>query len=269
MAHVSDRPAALTAAPRPALLVSLHDVSPLTLDDCEAAVALLREVGISPAQLTVLAIPHHEEKIALDAHPPTVRFLRGLEDEGARLVMHGLTHQMAGRAWSPLGLFRAHVFARGQGELYAASADETARRLDLGQAILVRAGLAGATRAFVPPAWLLSPAGRQVVAQRGFDFYELFGGILAQGARHARRVVGWGSLNAIETVATALYADLQSLRASPDTRLAIHPADMRRPTQRRAIRRALRRLLPRMRALNYATYLGEKTAHLAPDPARP
>jgi predicted deacetylase len=264
VATVNDRSVALSVSSRPAaLLVSLHDVSPLTLPDCETAITLLREIGLSPAALTVLAIPHHEEKIALDAHPPTIRFLRQLEDQGARLVMHGLTHRMTGRAWTPLGMFRAYVFARGQGELYVADAQETARRLDEGRAILVRAGLESATHAFVPPAWLLSPAGRQVVAERGFDFYELFGGILHQGARHARRVVGWGSLNAVETVATAIYADLQSIRAGLDTRVAIHPADMRRPTQRRAIRRALTRLLPRMRALNYATFVSEKANDLA------
>jgi predicted deacetylase len=258
---------ALTTTARPAaLLVSLHDVSPLTLPDCEAAIALLREAGLTPGQLTVLAIPHHEERIALDAHPPTVRFLRELEDQGARLVMHGLTHRMVGRSWTPLGMFRAHVFARGQGELYNAAADETARRLDEGRAILSRAGLEGATRAFVPPAWLLSPAGRRVVAERGFDFYEVFGGIVYCGARHARRVVGWGSLNAVETVATALYADLQSIRAGVDTRVAIHPADMRVPSQRRAVQRTLARLLPRMRPLNYAKYLSEKPRDLAPTP---
>ena len=252
-----------------ALLVSLHDVSPLTLPDCEAAIALVREVGLTPAQLTVLAIPHHEEKIALDKHEPTVRFLRDLEDQGARLVMHGLTHLMAGRAWTPLAMFRAHIFARGQGELFAADADETARRLDEGRAILVRAGLETATHAFVPPAWLLSPAGRQVVQARGFDFYELFGGIFHHGTRHARRVVGWGSLNPLETVATALYADLQSIRAGLDTRVAIHPADMRRPMQRRAIRRTLTRLLPRMRPLNYTAFLADTTRLLAPSPTGP
>jgi predicted deacetylase len=257
-----------TSRPAP-LLVSLHDVSPLTLSECEAAVELLSHCGLSPAELTILVIPHHEGQIALDAHPATVGFLRRLEDEGARLVMHGLTHRMAGRAWTPLGLFRAHVFARGQGELYAADARETRRRLDEGRAILLRAGLAGAVRAFVPPAWLLSPAGRRVVAEQGFEFYELFGGIVHQGRRHARRVVGWGSLSSLETAATAIYADLQSLRTSVDTRLAIHPADMRRPSQVRAVRRTLLRLLRGMRPLNYTTFLREKIAHLAAAPARP
>jgi predicted deacetylase len=247
------------SAPGPsALLISLHDVSPLTLPECEEAIALLRELGVAPSALTILAIPHHEGKIPLDAHPPTVEFLRGLQDEGARLVMHGLTHRMVGRAWTPQGFFRAHIFARGQGELHGADAAETARRLDEGLAILHRAGLESATRAFVPPAWLLSRAARRVVADRGLDFYEVFAGIVHQDAVLARRVIGWGSLNAVETVATALYADLQSLSASVDTRLAIHPADMRRPGQKRAIRRTVSRLAPRMRTLSYTEFLSER-----------
>ena len=190
-----------------------------------------------------------------------------LTKQGARVVMHGLTHRMAGRCWTPPGIFYAHVWARGQGELYTAPAEDTARRLEAARAILVRAGLERATRAFVPPAWLLSPGGRQVVDSHGFDFYELFDGIVHQGDRHARRVVGWGSLNPVEAVATAIYADLQSIRAGLDTRLAIHPADMRVPAQRRAIRRALTRLLPRMRPLSYDTYLTERARLLAPAPS--
>ncbi len=244
------------------LLLSIHDVSPLTLSECAQAVALLAELGIAASALTVLVIPHHEGGAPVDAHPPTIGFLRQLEDAGARLVMHGLTHRMSGRAWTPLGFFRAHLFARGQGEFHRSDADEARRRLDEGAAILRRAGLERAARSFVPPAWLLSRAARAVVAERGFEFYELFNGIIHHGNRYARRVIGWGSLGAIEATATAVYADLQSATCNVDVRVAIHPADMRLPRQKRAIRRAVARLLPRMRALSYTSYLMNQTRAL-------
>ena len=76
------------SAPPASLLISLHDVSPLTLPACEEAVALLGELGIARRDLTVLVIPYHEAQISLDAHGPTVRFVRALEDDGARLVRH-------------------------------------------------------------------------------------------------------------------------------------------------------------------------------------
>jgi len=248
------------AAGPPALLVSLHDVSPLTLELCEQALALVRDCGVRPDELTVLVIPRHEDKVPVDQHPPTVRFLRALADDGARLVMHGLTHRMAGRALTPGGIARAHVFARGQGELFRSGADDVARRLAEGTDILHRAGLGDAARAFVPPAWLLSPAGRAVVRDRAFDFVELFGGIEREGARYARRVIGWGSLGPLEAAATAAYAWMQCRLPLADTRLAIHPADMRRSGQRRAISNALRRLVPRMRPASYATFLARARA---------
>jgi len=244
----------VTPAP-PALLVSLHDLSPLTLTDCEAAVALLRDAGIGPAELTVLVIPCHEEQTPIDRHPPTVRFARALADAGARLVMHGLTHRMSGRAWSPAGIVRGHLFARGQGELLLAVPEEVSRRLEQGADILTRAGLGEAARAFVPPAWLLSPGGRQAVGAAGFEFYEIFSGIVHAGRVRAPRVMGWGSLNPVEIPATRLFAWLQSRLLPRDTRLCVHPADMRRPGQRRAISRALARMLPRMRAMSYTEYL--------------
>jgi predicted deacetylase len=247
--------AALGAPGAPALLVSLHDVSPLTLAECRQALSLLRDAGFVPSELTVLAIPRHEGTAPLDRDPATVRFLRELADDGAQLVMHGLTHRMPGRAWTPAGFFRGHLFARGQGELLRASTEAAARALDEGAAILRRAGLEAATRAFVPPAWLLSPAARQVVARAGFDFYELFGGIVQGDRLRAQRVIGWGSLNVLEAGATAAYAWAQTLLPAHDTRLAVHPADMRRGLQRRAIARALARLRGRTRPQSYATYL--------------
>ena len=252
------KPPSKQPVPEPSLLLSLHDVSPLTLPACEQALAMLTEVGVPADALTVLAIPYHEEQVSLDRHAPTIRFLRTLEDQGACLVMHGLTHRLRRRYWSPAGLAKAHVFARGQGELFGTDAAETTRRLDEGQAILQRAGLANATRGFVPPAWLLSPAARRVVAERGFAFYEVFRGLVAGDAVLAPTVIGWGSLNAVEAVATAVYAKIQTGRARGDTRVAIHPADMARPSQKRAVRSAIARLLERMKPANYWTYLSDR-----------
>jgi predicted deacetylase len=239
----------------PRVLVSLHDVSPLTLEGCRQALALFSDLGLAVRDLTCLVIPFHEERIAIHEHPATLEFLRRLAGGGATLVMHGLTHRMPGRAWTPGGWFRGHLFARGQGELLRSDAADTARRLARGREIFRRAGLERALRGFVPPAWLLSPAARAVVGQAGFDFYELYGGIVQGHRLLARRVIGWGSLNPLEARATALYAGWQCRRAPVDTRLAVHPADMARPAQQRAIRRALGRLLETLPPASYEAYL--------------
>ena len=239
----------------PRALISLHDVSPLTLAECRQAVQLFREVGLEPSRLTAFVIARHEGGRAIDEDPATLRFVHELGDAGATLVMHGLTHRMSGRAWTPAGWLRAHVFARGQGEFFRCDAADTERRLEQARAIFRRAGLGSALRGFIPPAWLLSPAAHQVVQRAGFEFYELFGGIQHRGRRLVPRVIGWGSLSAIEARATAVYADLASWLPPVDTRIAVHPADMKLPSQRRAVKRVLSRVLTRAQALSYDAYL--------------
>src|SRR5258705_7904963 len=68
---------------RPALLVSLHDVSPLTLAECREAVALCADAGVPAAALTALVIPRHEDRAPLDEDEPTLAFVRGLAGAGA------------------------------------------------------------------------------------------------------------------------------------------------------------------------------------------
>jgi predicted deacetylase len=240
-----------------ALLVSVHDVSPLTLDPCRRAVELAVAAGVPTRALTLMVIPRHEDRISLHDDAPTCAWLRSLVDQGAELVLHGYTHRMEGRSYSLRGVFWAHAFARGQGEFWRCDAQETQRRLDAGRAILRRAGFESATRAFVPPAWLLSPSARKAVGQAGFDYTEELSGILHGQAVKARRLVGWGSLTAIEAQVTSTWSALQTRRRPVHTRLAIHPADMIRPVVVKAIHQALARLLEACSPSNYRSFLND------------
>jgi predicted deacetylase len=242
--------------PRPALLVSIHDISPLTLEPSRRAVVLAEEAGVGVDALTLLVIPCHEGVAPLDEHQATVDWLRRLSAAGATLVQHGYTHRMPGQQLGPRGLFWAHLFARGQGEFFDLPGDEAARRIEAGRAILGRAGLPARAMGFVPPAWLASKEAAAVIEGAGFPFHERLDGLHHRGQRRAERVVGFGSLNALEAAATATWASLQVRRRPTDTRFAIHPADLERPASTGAVRRTLRRLLEAHRPLSYAAYLG-------------
>jgi predicted deacetylase len=240
---------------RPTLLVSVHDVSPLTLAASRRAVDLVVAAGLPVQALTLLVIPCHEDRAPIDEHPEACVWLRELDAQGAHLIMHGYSHRMSGRCLSPRGLFWAHGFARGQAEFFRAGAVETKQRIDQGKAILVRAGLPSATASFVPPAWLLSREARQVVLAGGFDCHEEIGGIISSRGRHAGRLVGWGSINAVEACATRWWSALQIRRGRADTRLAVHPADMTRPRTVAAIRAALSTLIAHSTPKNYRAFL--------------
>ena len=239
----------------PTLLVSIHDVSPLTIEASRRAVELALSAGVPRSALTLLVIPRHEDRAPLDECLPTRDWVRGLVDGGACLCMHGLTHRMSGRVGTPLQWAWARGFARGQGELFLVDVAECDRRIDAARAVFRRAGLEAHLRGFVPPAWLLSAQALRAVERAGFSFHERLSGIVHHDTVRARRLIGFGSLTAAEAGLTAGYAYLQSRRPATDTRFAIHPADLERPSSVKAIRTSLRRLLDHLKALNYTDFL--------------
>ena len=248
------------AAECPSLLVSIHDISPLTLDLSRRAIELAGAAGVPPSALTLLVIPRHEDRAPLDEHYPTRDWVRGLVDAGACLCMHGLTHLMPGQVRNPWKWALARGFARGQGELLAADTGECAYRLSAAMEIFRRAGLQDDVKGFVPPAWLLSADALEEVKRAGFGFYERFGGIVHRDAIWARRLVGFGSLTWAEARMTAAYALCQSRLAAADTRFAIHPADLARASSIAAIQACLRRLTANLAAVNYSDFLRAKAA---------
>jgi predicted deacetylase len=244
-----------TNVPRPALLVSVHDVSPLTIESSRRAVELALSAGVPRSAMTILVIPRHEDRAPLDECPETRDWVRSLVDAGACMCMHGFTHRMVGRVRDPWQWAWAQGFARGQAELYLCDGDECGRRLDAARAIFLRAGLDADVGGFVPPAWLLSPPALLAVERAHFPFYERLTGIVDRDGLRARRLIGFGSLTAFEARLTAGYAHAQSFRAPADTRFAIHPADAERSISVSAIQASLRRLVERLEPMNYTDFL--------------
>lgn len=239
----------------PSLLVSIHDVSPLTVESSRRAVELALSAGVPHSALTLLVIPRHEDRAPLDEHGPTCDWVRSLVDAGACLCVHGFTHQMSGRVRNPWNWALARGFARDQGELFACNVAECERRLEAARDVFRRAGLESMVRGFVPPAWLLSPDALLAVKRARFSFYERFTGIVYGDVIRARRLIGFGSLTWAEAQATAGYAHIQSRRPPKDTRFAIHPADVGRSSSVEAIRASLRRLLGNLEPMNYMDFL--------------
>jgi predicted deacetylase len=260
----SDRATGEPLIARPTLLVSIHDVSPLTLDASRRIVDLVMANGVPLEALTVLVIPRHQGRAPLDEHSPTRDWLREMVEGGACLCLHGFTHIMAGTASNPLQWLWARIFARGQGELYLSNAADCQASLEAARAVIRRCELAEVVHGFVPPAWLLSPAAARVVSQSGFEFHEKLSGILAGDLVLARRLIGFGSLSSIESRLTSAHAWLQSHRRPADTRLAVHPADAQRTDTVEAIARTLRRLLPRLEPMNYMNFLRSQHAGTQP-----
>ncbi len=242
---------------RSALLVSLHDVSPITLAACKQAVGLLRKAAFPLESLTVLAIPFHEGQVKLCDHAGTIQFLKQLQDGGATLIMHGLTHRMPKHKFNLCAWPMAYGFARGQSEFYYSTESQAKTSLAASQSIMEKAGFSSAAKRFIPPAWLLSRACLVAVRQADYEFYELLDGIHWHDRVLAPRLIGWGSLTAIESHLTSTWAHLNSVRSPHDTRLVIHPVDMSRPVSRRSLVQVLSRMCEKLVPVSYSRYLNE------------
>ena len=196
------------------------------------------------------------DRISIDEHPQTRVWLSGLANGALNWSCTATPI-----AWKAVAILRpacsgptALRAARVSSSIARRRKPKGAWRADATS--FERAGLSVAATGFVPPAWLLSRQARSVVDAAGFRFHEILGGIVADGGLLARRLIGWGSLNAVEASVTCWWADIQRRRAPVDTRLAIHPADMVRPRTLASIRRALDSLVTRMAMLSYRDYLG-------------
>jgi predicted deacetylase len=210
------------------LLVSLHDLSPLTLTAWRRGLRILELEGLSASSLTCLIIPNHEGRAPIDQDGPTREFIGELAAGGAQLVLHGLTHQMDGRVERPmLARYLAHNFAGGCGEFYRLNYSDTCQRLEEAAVIMRRAGFEQSLTGFIPPAWLLSREAESAIAAAGFLFYERWGGIVRNGRVLAPRLVG-----GFETRSHRIWSLLQSLREPRHTRLAIHPGEFDAPALR-------------------------------------
>lgn len=211
---------------RPALAVSIHDVSPWTRESVARMLADLESAGVGVTSL--LVVPDHHHRGAVDADPAFAAWLRGLQAAGHEIVLHGFFHRREPKprtAWWRK-LVTEHYTA-GEGEFYDIDYDAARLRMREGRRMLEAAGLE--VRGFIAPAWLLGPEAERAAKDEGFAYTTRLRGVLdlrsgrwtssqslVYSVRSAwRRVVslGWNA---------ALAAKLQG---NPLARLGLHPPD--------------------------------------------
>ena len=147
-----------------ALCVSIHDVAPRTLRECEA-IAEAVERSHPGLPLTLLVVPHYHGDAGLSDE--FMSWISHRLKRGDELALHGFTHRDDAHPASAL-LDRAKrgIYTAGEGE-FAALSEESARELIArGRAWFAERGWKA--EGFVAPAWLASSGTWR--ALRGSDF---------------------------------------------------------------------------------------------------
>ena len=149
--------------PRRALVVSIHDVSPLT---SKLVFAMIRDVAAAGVDhIALLVIPNHHSKAPIRENPEFCDWLR-ISAQMHEVVLHGYFHsrpQSAGGWWVT---FVTEHYTAQEGEFYDLSESEARLRLERGKREFAEVGLV--PRGFIAPAWLLGREAERAVRGVGF-----------------------------------------------------------------------------------------------------
>jgi uncharacterized protein len=147
------------------LIVSLHDVSPLTQPACDKILDELDQLGIRSASL--LLIPNYHGKHPVQDAKAFQHWLRQRVARGHEPVLHGYYHLRPSSGTEGLTQkFTTQVYTAGEGEFFDLDRDEAMKRLWKGKADLAFVGRS--IRGFVAPAWLLGKETTKAIADSGF-----------------------------------------------------------------------------------------------------
>jgi hypothetical protein len=241
------------------VLVSLHDVSPRHASRCREVLGFLKERGVPPVAL--LVVPDFHGSWPLEAHPEFVEEIRGWQEVGHELVLHGHFHRELETS-APAGSGLRNWFARrfmtgGEGEFLALGPQAVRDRLALGLTVWDRVGLER-PRGFVPPAWLHNGHLDPALAELGFGWTEDHAGIRVPGRRSlASPVISWASRDAVRRQGSRLVCPrlARKWRERDLVRVAIHPHDFDWPQLVASIDAVLSDLAAHGRFVDYATAL--------------
>jgi predicted deacetylase len=234
------------------LVVSLHDVSPLTQPLCEEILSSLFELGAR--QTSLLVIPNHHGRAPVAENKAFQSWLREKVDAGHEPVLHGYFHRRQKRkADSWLSRLTTEVYTAGEGEFYDLTFDLAAKLLCHGLSDL--GFLPRKPVGFVAPAWLLSDAAEHAVQSADFLYTARIGYIrifkLSQQLKS--RSLVWSTRVAWRTVSSLYWNKILQLATNdaPVVRVSIHPGDARQPAIWRQISQIIAAMLRTRECLTY------------------
>jgi predicted deacetylase len=160
------------------LVVSVHDVSPLTQALCEEILAQLRQLGID--QTSLLVIPNHHRRAPI-VHDAAFRdWLSRKTAAGHEVVLHGYYHQREKQhADSIRSKLTTEIYTAGEGEFFDLSTEEASIRLQRGLEDLDF--LPRKVVGFIAPAWLLGAEAEAAVRNLGFRYTTRLGSVKTFG----------------------------------------------------------------------------------------
>lgn len=218
--------AAAAAAPKHPLIVSLHDVAPVTR---EASARIIEELGRHGVDVcSLLVVPNYHARGASLADRDFSRWLRDLESAGHEVVIHGYFHQRPRHEREALReRLLTGYYTRDEAEFYDLDYVEALERITRARDEFRAAGLK--PRGFIAPAWLLGNDGERAAADAEMEYTTRLTSVVdlrTRRAFHARSLVYSVRSQWRRFASLGWNRALSHLQANNAlVRLGIHPPD--------------------------------------------
>lgn len=242
-----------SSAAGPRLVIAVHDIAPSTAGDTRWLLDRLDDLGAAPRVLKV--IPRQKGSRPLEDDVDLVALLRREVSAGSEVVLHGYTHQAAGRLRGPMATrLRARLAAGGSAEFLTLAPAVAAERVAAGRDVLDGLGLRPA--GFCAPGWLATPELDGILAAAGFRYSLTFATLRDLRTGRARSIPALGFMGAGAVQERLVGLERRVLLAGrgafPVLRVFLHPAGARESAACRATLGAVERLCRERRPVTYA-----------------
>jgi hypothetical protein len=236
--------------------VSLHDVSPVTREDCAAVLAELGSLGLPCASLLVIADHHRRAPMLADAEFGP--WLREQTAAGHEIVVHGYHHQRARHDGESLrAKTTTRFYTADEGEFYDLDHAGTTALVAKARAEFQQLGVP--TAGFIAPAWLLSREAETALRDSRCEYTTRLGSVLdlRTGRAFASQSLVWSVRSAWRRQMSLAWNALlfRRLRTNPLLRISIHPADLQHAQVWQQICELVTRALAEREALTYLAWL--------------
>jgi predicted deacetylase len=239
-----------------ALVVSIHDVSPLTWKTTVAMLDDLRPLGVTTFSL--LVVPDHHHRGHFLENPDFCTWLRERAVSSDEIVIHGYYHQRERRPGEKVAQkLITRFYTQDEGEFYDLDEESAFAAVSKAQAEFRQIGLKPS--GFIAPAWLLSNPAECALRRAGIEYTTRIGHVanLRTGTIHPSQSMVYSVRNTWRRLASLAWnAHLfRRLRGNPLLRVGLHPPDFNQPAVWRQIRRSISLALEDRVPLTYEQWL--------------
>ena len=238
------------------LVISIHDVSPITWETTIALLDDLRPLGVTKFSLLIIPDHHHQGHFL-----ENLEFCNWLKERAARgdeIIIHGTYHQRERKLGETvIQKLITRFYTQNEGEYYDLNEESAFNAIIKSQADFNQIGLKPS--GFIAPAWLLSQPAEQALCRANCAYTTRIGYVLnlKSGTRYFSQSMVYSVRNAWRRRVSLVWNAflLRRLQENPLLRIGIHPPDFAHPAIWHQIRESIMRGLMDRRSMTYEEWI--------------